>query len=64
MTGAMNAAAAQLLDGTYTPKLNEDMVRKQMQALDFATFRQYSKEADFSRKAPQKLRRLVQLRTT
>ena len=34
VTGAMNAAAAQLLDGTYAPKLNEDMVRKQMQALD------------------------------
>ena len=34
VTGEMNAAAAQLLDGTYAPKLNEDMVRKQMQALD------------------------------
>ena len=34
VTGAVNAAAAQLLDGTYAPKLNEDMVRKQMQALD------------------------------
>ena len=34
VTGAMNAAAAQLLDGTYAPKLNEDMVRKQMQALN------------------------------
>ncbi|MBR0281676.1 MAG: site-specific integrase [Oscillibacter sp.] len=34
VTGAVNAAAAQLLDGTYAPKLNEDTVRKQMQALD------------------------------
>ena len=32
--GAMNAAAAQLLNGTYAPKLNEDTVRRQMQALD------------------------------
>ena len=30
----MNAAAAQLLNGTYAPKLNEDTVRRQMQALD------------------------------
>ena len=33
VTGAMNAAA-QLLNGTYAPKLNEDMVRRQMQVLD------------------------------
>ena len=34
VTGAVNAAAAQLLDGTYAPKQNEDTVRKQMRVLD------------------------------
>ena len=34
VTTTVNTAAAQLMDGTYAPKLNAEQVRKQMQALD------------------------------